>query len=98
VLEPGALLPRAREIAAEIIDRTGAVSVALARALVWRMLGARDPYEAHRLESLAIFYMGQSADAEEGVASFLEKRAPRFPLKVSRDMPPFYPWWDGAES
>jgi enoyl-CoA hydratase/carnithine racemase len=98
VLDPEALLPRAGELADEIIGRTGAVSVALARALVWRMLGAADPYEAHRLESLAIFHMGQSADAEEGVSSFLEKRAPRFPLKVSRDMPPFYPWWDGTDS
>ncbi len=97
VLEPDALLPRARELAAEIAGSTGAVSVALARALVWRMLGAADPYDAHRLESRAIYYMGQSADAQEGVKSFLEKRRPRFPLKVSEDMPPFYPWWDEPE-
>lgn len=96
VLEPSRLLPRARELAAEIAGRTGAVSVALARALVWRMLGAAGPREAHLLESQAIFHMGQSPDAEEGVASFLEKRPPRFPLRVSRDMPPFYPWWDEA--
>lgn len=97
VLAPEALAPRARELAAEIVRNTGAVSVALARALVWRMLGAGSPRDAHRLESKAIFWMGQSADAEEGVTSFLEKREPRFPLKVSEDMPPFYPWWTGEE-
>ncbi len=96
VLEPARLVPRATELAAEIAGRTGAVSVALARALVWRMLGAAHPREAHLLESQAIFHMGQSRDAEEGVASFLEKRPPRFPLRVSRDMPPFYPWWDDS--
>lgn len=93
VLEPDALLPRARALAAEIAENTGAVSVALARALVWRMLGAAGPREAHLLESRAIWHMGQSADAAEGVTSFLEKRKPQFPLRVSKDMPPFYPWW-----
>lgn len=93
VLDPDALLPRARALAAEIAENTGAVSVALARALVWRMLGAAGPHEAHRLESRAIWHMGQSADAAEGVTSFLEKRKPQFPLRVSEDMPPFYPWW-----
>ncbi|WP_405241312.1 crotonase/enoyl-CoA hydratase family protein [Lentisalinibacter salinarum] len=93
VLDPDALLPRARALAAEIAENTGAVSVALARALVWRMLGAGGPHEAHLLESRAIWHMGQSADAAEGVTSFLEKRKPQFPLRVSEDMPPFYPWW-----
>ncbi len=97
VLEPEALLPRARELAAEIAENTGAVSVALARALVWRMLGASGPREAHRLESRAIWHMGQSADAAEGVTSFLEKRKPQFPMRVSKDMPPFYPWWQDEQ-
>ncbi|HKL63955.1 MAG TPA: enoyl-CoA hydratase-related protein, partial [Woeseiaceae bacterium] len=97
VLQPDALLPRARELAAEIADNTGAVSAALARALVWRMLGASGPGEAHLLESQAIWHMGQSADAAEGVTSFLEKRKPDFPLRVSKDMPPFYPWWEDRD-
>lgn len=97
VLERDALLPRVRELAAEIAENTGAVSVALARALVWRMLGATGPREAHLLESKAIWHMGQSADAAEGVTSFLEKRKPDFPLRVSRDMPPFYPWWEQGD-
>lgn len=97
VLERDALLPRARELAAEIAENTGAVSVALARALVWRMLGASGPQEAHLLESRAIWHMGQSADAAEGVTSFLEKRRPDFPMRVSKDMPPFYPWWEHGD-
>ena len=97
VLAPDALLPRARALAAEIADNTGAVSVALARALVWRMLGAAGPREAHLLESQAIWHMGQSADAAEGVTSFLQKRKPDFPLRVSKDMPPFYPWWEDGD-
>jgi hypothetical protein len=57
------------------------------------MLGASHPREAHRIESQGVFHMGRSADAREGVQSFLEKRPPKFSLRPSRDMPPFYPWW-----
>ena len=49
---------------------------------------------AHRVDSRAIYSMGRTGDAAEGVRSFLEKRPPEFPLKPSRDMPDFYPWWD----
>lgn len=87
VLEPDALLPRARELAREIADHTGAVSVALARQMMWQMLGASHPMEAHRLDSAAMEYMGASADSLEGVSSFLEKRAPEFPMRVSADFP-----------
>ena len=93
VLAPGELLPAARTLAKEIAENTSAVSVALSRQLLWRMLGADHPMEAHRLDSKAIFSMGGSPDAYEGVSSFLEKRAPRFPMRVSQDMPPFFPWW-----
>jgi enoyl-CoA hydratase/carnithine racemase len=93
VVEPEALLPTARELALEIARNTSAVSVALARQMLWRMLGAAHPMEAHRIDSEAMFYTGRSADAYEGVSAFLEKRPARFALRPSADMPPFYPWW-----
>ena len=68
------------------------VSVAINRRLVWRMLGASHPMEAHRIESRAILHRGASADAQEGVMSFLEKRAPDFPGQVPQDYPPGWPW------
>jgi enoyl-CoA hydratase/carnithine racemase len=93
LVEPEALLDTARGLAREIADNTSAVSVALARQLLWRMLGADHPMEAHKVDSKCIFWAGQQADAREGVTSFLEKRPARFTLRPSRDMPPFYPWW-----
>ena len=93
VVAPEALLPAARELAREIADHTSAVSVALARQMLWRMLGADHPREAHRVDSQAMFWTGRSADAREGVSAFLEKRPARFTLRPSKDMPPFYPWW-----
>ena len=93
VVAPEALLPAAHELAREIADHTSAVSVALIRQMLWRMLGADHPRQAHRLDSLGMWYTGRSADAHEGVTSFLEKRPPRFTGRPSQDMPPFYPWW-----
>ena len=93
VVEPEALLPTARALAREIADNTSAVSVALARQMMWKLLGTDHPMEGHRLDSRGMDWTGRSADAREGVASFLEKRPPRFPLTPSRDMPPYYPWW-----
>jgi len=93
VVPHGDLLPTARTLAREIAENTSAVSIALSRQLLWKMLGADHPMEAHRLDSQAIYAMGRSPDAYEGVQSFLEKRPPRFMMKPSEDMPDFYPWW-----
>jgi enoyl-CoA hydratase/carnithine racemase len=91
------LLPAAHAIAREIVDNTAPVSVTLTRQMLWRMLGADHPMEAHKIDSRAIFARGKQADAKEGVMSFLEKRAPTYPDKVSKDMPDFYPWWNKRE-
>jgi enoyl-CoA hydratase/carnithine racemase len=93
VVQPEALMPAARELALEIARHTSAVSVALSRHMLWKMLGADHPMEAHRLDSRAMAWTGRSADAYEGVTAFLEKRPARFPLRPSVDMPPFFPWW-----
>ena len=93
VLAPDELMPRTREVAAEIARNTSAVSVALCRQLLWKMLGADHPMEAHKLESKCMFWAGSQADAQEGIHSFLEKRSPRFAMKPGGDMPQFYPWW-----
>ena len=91
--EPDDLLPAARAIAEDIRDNAAPVSVALTRHMMWKMLGADHPMEAHKIDSRGIYYRGKSADAIEGVESFLEKRAPTFPGKVSTDMPEYFPWW-----
>ena len=93
VLPPEQLLPVARELALEIAQHTSAISVALSRQLMWRLLGADHPMEAHRLDSRCMDWTGRSADAYEGVTAFLEKRPARFTLRPSADMPPFHPWW-----
>jgi enoyl-CoA hydratase/carnithine racemase len=90
---PDELIPTAQSLAREIADNTSAVSVALCRQLLWRMLGADHPMEAHKLDSRALQALGRSADAREGIESFLQKRPPSFPDRVSRDLPDLYPWW-----
>jgi len=89
-----ALLPAAREIARDIADNTSAISVTLIRQMMWRMLGADHPMEAHKIDSRGIYCTGRSADAQEGVEAFLEKRPARFPGRVSQDLPEFFPWWE----
>jgi enoyl-CoA hydratase/carnithine racemase len=87
---PDELLPAARELAREIADNTAPVSVALTRQMLWRMLGADHPMEAHRVDSRGIQSRGASADAKEGVESFLEKRQPVYPVKVSDGLPDIF--------
>ena len=91
------LMGAAQGLAREIADNTSAVSVAMTRAMMWRLPSGDHPMDAHRIDSRAIYRLSRGADAKEGIASFLEKRAPRYPAKVSEDMPDFYPWWDKVE-
>jgi enoyl-CoA hydratase/carnithine racemase len=90
---PENLMKAALDVAREIADNTSSVSVSLTRQLLWKMLGAGHPMEAHRIDSKCMYYMGNSQDSTEGVLSFLEKRPPKFQMKPSKDMPDFYPWW-----
>jgi enoyl-CoA hydratase/carnithine racemase len=93
VHEPADLLTAAYALAREIADNTAPVSVALARQMMWRMLGADHPMEAHRVDSRAMIERGRSGDAIEGVSSFLEKRAAVFPDRVSDGLGGVHPWW-----
>ncbi len=78
-------------------SKTAPVSVALIRQMMWRMLGADDPMEAHKVDSRGIYARGRSDDVKEGVVSFLEKRPAQFKDKVSSDMPDYFPWWTERE-
>lgn len=91
---PEDLLPAARELAREIADNTAPVSVALSRRMLWRMLGASHPMDAHRVDSRGIMERGRSADSREGVVSFLEKRPARYPDRVSDGLPDIFPGWE----
>ena len=97
VVPPDELLPMARALAKEIAAKTAPVSVALTRQMMWRMLGAEDPMEAHKVDSRGIYARGRSEDVKEGVVSFLEKRPAQFKNKVSSDMPDYFPWWTERE-
>jgi enoyl-CoA hydratase/carnithine racemase len=94
---PEDLLPAARALAREIADNTAPVSVTLSRQLLWRMAGADHPMEAHKADSRAIQSRGAAGDAKEGVSSFLEKRHPAYPDKVSADLPDIWPEWGEHE-
>lgn len=94
---PGDLLPAATALAREIADNTAPVSIALSRQMLWRGLGMLHPMEAHRIDSRGVYARGRSADAAEGVTSFLEKRAAVYPDKVSTGMPGYFPWWNGPD-
>lgn len=91
------LLPRAYEIAQEIAQNTSPLSVTLIRHMMWRMLGADHPMEAHKIESRGVLATGRGPDATEGVMSFLEKRPADYKSKVSTDLPGYFPWWENPE-
>jgi enoyl-CoA hydratase/carnithine racemase len=91
------LLGVANELAREIADNAAPVSVALSRQMLWRMLGADHPMEAHKIDSRGIDTRGAQPDVREGVMSFLEKRPAKFPMNVSDGMPDWFPWWPDRE-
>jgi enoyl-CoA hydratase/carnithine racemase len=93
----GELLEAARDIAREIAENTAPVSVALARRMLWTMLGAEHPMFAHRADSRGMLYRGQSADATEGITAFLQKRPAHFPERVSDGLPDVLPGWSAPE-
>ena len=97
VYAPEELLPAARTLAREIADNTSGVSVALSRQMLWRMLGADHPMQAHRVDSRAIQLRGRSADAHEGVTSFLEKRPAKFSDSVAASLPDVFPEWQDPQ-
>jgi enoyl-CoA hydratase/carnithine racemase len=92
VYPPDQLLPAAYALAHRFIDKRSPVGIALTRQMMYRNSAQPHPLEAHRIDSLAMFYTS-IGDGKEGVASFLEKRDADFNKQTSSDMPPFYPWW-----
>jgi len=93
VESPEGLLARAQQIAREIVDHTAPVAVALTRQMLWRFSAEPTPWELLKVDAAMNMTLGAGADVREGVASFIDKRAPNFPGRVSTDMPPQYPWW-----
>lgn len=92
LVAPEEVLPTAHAIAWEIAQNTAPVSVALVRQMMWSMLGADHPMAAHRIESKGFHWTGQQPDAAEGIAAFLEKRAPQYTMSPQSGMPDYYPW------
>ena len=90
--ESSRLLEAAYEIAERIASSTSPVAIALTRQMMYRNSATSHPIEAHKVDSLSMFYTS-IGDGKEGVSSFLEKRKASFQEKVSDGMPEFYPWW-----
>lgn len=94
VHEPDELLPAAYALARRLTESSSAVSIAVARKMMWRMLGADHPMEAHKVDSRGILERGRSADVKEGINSFFEKRSPQFPDKVSDGLGTIFADWE----
>ena len=94
---PADLLPAARDFAKQLVAESAPVSIALTRQMLWRMLGASHPMDAHKVDSRAIWMRGQSSDAREGVTSFLEKRAATYNDSVAEQFPDLGPWMDDPD-
>jgi enoyl-CoA hydratase/carnithine racemase len=88
---PEDLLPAAVEHARKVTEKSSAVAVAVSRRLVWSMMGAAHPMDAHILDSRALQSRGASADVKEGIEAFKEKRDANFPNRVSADFPDLFP-------
>jgi enoyl-CoA hydratase/carnithine racemase len=95
VTEPEALLDRARALALEIAENTAPVSIALTRQMLWHAAGDHSPFEVMSVDGRLSMELGKGPDVREGVGAFLEKRPPKFPGKVSADMPSLEPWLEG---
>jgi enoyl-CoA hydratase/carnithine racemase len=95
--EPDELLPAARALAKEFVDNSSAVSMTLTRHMMWRMLGASHPLDAHEVDTAGMSALGQSNDAKEGISAFLEKRTPNFKDRITQHLPKFFPWWKDRE-
>jgi enoyl-CoA hydratase/carnithine racemase len=94
VYEPDDLLPAAYALARKLTESSSAVSIAVARKMMWRMLGADHPMAAHKVDSRGILERGRSEDVKEGINSFFEKRAPQFPDRVSDGLGTIFSDWD----
>ncbi len=92
--EPSDLMTAAKGIAHKFIDQSSAVSRTVLRHMMWRMMEANDPVQAHRIDTAAMVALGTAADAQEGISAFLEKRPARYSDKVSKNLPDFFPWWE----
>ena len=93
VHEPDDLLPAAYALARRLTESSSPVSIAVARKMMWRMLGADHPMAAHKVDSRGILERGRSEDVKEGINSFFEKRAPQFPDKVSDGLGTIFSDW-----
>jgi enoyl-CoA hydratase/carnithine racemase len=86
------LLEEAKQLARRIVENRSPVAIALTRQMMYRNAAQPHPLEAHRIDSLGVFYTSKK-DGKEGVRAFLEKRPPSFKARVSTDLPPFYAEW-----